>query len=69
MIHDSEEGENNYTENTNSCPFKEKKEKTNLPKEYPKEITDFVNSVRSDLIGSAQNNNKYSNLTKENGKH
>ena len=34
-----------------------------MGREYPKEISDLVNSVRSDLIGSEEN--KYSNLTKE----
>ena len=41
-----------------------KKKKTNMPELYPKEINEFINSVRSDLIGS-ENKSKHSNLTKE----
>ena len=65
-FHDAyEDDETVQTEDNLKCPFKDKKERTNLPKEYPKEITDFINAVRSDLIGSAGNNRKYSNLTKD----
>ena len=35
-----------------SEPLFEKEMKTNLPKNYPREITQFVDAVRSDLIGS-----------------
>ena len=31
-------------------PFPEKSKRTNMPKEYPKEIKEFTNSVRSDLF-------------------
>ena len=45
-------------------PFPDKKQKTNLPSEYPKEINEFISSVRSDLIGS-EKKDIYSNLTKD----
>ena len=45
-------------------PFPGKKQKTNLPPEYPKEISEFINSVRSDIIGSVKKS-KYSNLTED----
>ena len=35
-----------------------------MPEFYPKEINEFISSVRSDLIGSAEKT-RYSNLTKE----
>ena len=65
FYHDAEEEEQpgNENEKTSEIPFKDKMEKRNLPREYPKEISDLVNSVRSDLIVSEEN--KYSNLTKE----
>ena len=45
----------------------EKERKTNLPKQYPKEITEFVNAVKSDLLG---NNllRVHPNLSKEENK-
>ena len=65
-FHDpNEEDDNVEIEDNFQCPFKDKNEKTNLPKDYPREISDFVNSVRSDLTGSAETNKNYSNLTKE----
>ena len=36
----------------------------NLPAECSKEIREFINSVRSDLIGS-ERKSKYSNLTED----
>ena len=35
-----------------------------MPNEYPREINEFISSVRSELIGS-ESKTKYSNLTKE----
>ena len=35
-----------------------------MPEFYPKEINEFISSVRSDLIGS-ENKSKHSNMTKE----
>ena len=39
-------------------PFKNEKQKTNLPETYPKEINEFISSVRSELIGS-QNKSRH----------
>ena len=44
--------------------FPDKKRKTSMPNEYPKEINEFISSVRSELIGS-ESKKKHSNLTKE----
>ena len=59
-----EEPSQEQTEEKTKFPFPDNKNKTNLPNEYPKEISEFISSVRSDLIG-AENKNKFSNLTKE----
>ena len=45
-------------------PFPDKKKRTNLPREYPEEIRTFVNSVKSELIGS-KHNKVPPNLTKD----
>ena len=42
---------NDINENTKEYLF-EKNRKTNLPKQFPKEITEFVNAVKSDLLGN-----------------
>ena len=48
----SNDDKNNDTnKNTKEYLF-EKERKTNLPKQYPKEITEFVNAVKSDLLGN-----------------
>ena len=44
-------------------PFPDKKQKTNPPNEYPREISEFISSIRSELIGSKKKS--YSNLTEE----
>ena len=38
------------------------------PKDYPKEISNFINSVRSELIGAEKKNKLISTLHKKNGK-
>ena len=52
------------SDDTLKYPFPNKKQKTNHPSEYPKEISEFISSVRSDLIGS-EKKHVYSNLSKE----
>ena len=51
------------TEEKNKFSFPQKNKKTNMPKEYPREISEFINSVRLDLIGS-EKRTKHLNLTK-----
>ena len=60
---DAEVNANSNDENE-KFPFPEIHKKTNLPKEYPSEIKTFVNSVKSELIGSEHNKIK-PNITKE----
>ena len=66
QFHGSEEEEQRGSSSDHlKTPFDDKKKRTNLPKEYPKEITEFVHSLRSDLKGSTENKDKHSNLSKE----
>ena len=60
--HFRDEEKEDSSEVKKKFPFTDKKQKTNLPPEYPKEISEFINSVRSDLIGSKRKS-KFSNLT------
>ena len=48
-------------------PFPDQKKKTNVPKDYPKEISNFISSVRSELIG-AEKKKSFLTLQKKNGK-
>ena len=50
--------------NDEEFPFSTKKQKTNLPKEYPNEIKDFVTAVKSELLGS-EFKQAHPNLKKE----
>ena len=61
----TEDDNDNNTENTRAkFPFPDNRKKTYLPKEYPEEIKTFVNSVKSDLIGSKHKKVPH-NLTKD----
>ena len=63
----SNDDKNNDTNKNIKEYLFEKERKTNLPKQYPKEITEFVNAVKSDLLG---NNllRVHPNLSKEENK-
>ena len=49
--HFKDEEREESSEEKRKFPFPNKKQRTNVPQEYPKEISEFINSVRSDLIG------------------
>ena len=50
--HFSDEDREEKSEEKRQFPFPNKKQRTNLPPEYSKVISEFINSVRLDLIGS-----------------